>query len=590
MGHMSSLSRFRSCKNISDLAYLVGYRPKALSYILYKIPDKSKYVEFEIPKATKGVRKISAPISELKLVQSRLAHVLQDCLMEIEKGQANGENCILSHGFKRHLSIATNGSRHVDKKWVLNFDLKDFFPSINFGRVRGFFMKNKHFLLEEKAATVVAQLACHNNALPQGAPTSPVISNLVANHLDIRLSRVATKNRCTYTRYADDITFSTNKREFPKGVATDRDDGSPSGDWELSKKIRSEVKRSGFEVNPDKTRMLLRRSRQEVTGLVVNTKVNVNRELYKQVRAQLHSFIKDDVCYKKVKIGGVESEVVVSEAALQGMLSHIFWVKGAEFNYRRLNKPTGPQEPGFYREYRRFLDYKTFVASPQPVVLCEGVTDNIYIQCAIKRSKVARPKLQDAGSSSGLAIKLFQYPKIGSKLRVPSSVQHLNGGTGDLKELIYKYKIRTDALADRGFISPVILLVDNDQGARDGLWGAVKTASGAKKNVDGTKAFYHVTKNLYVIPTPKLTGGKDSMIEDFLPSSVVTQVLGEKKFNPDEKTFDKKKHYGKRILAEKVSKDQAGIDFASFSAILDVIEEVLDHYSALPRVQGRVKL
>jgi RNA-directed DNA polymerase len=590
MGRMSSLSKFKSCKNISDLALLVGYQPKKLSYILYKIPDESKYVEFEIPKATKGVRKISAPISELKLVQSRLAHVLQDCLMEIEKEQVSGENCIISHGFKRHLSISTNGSRHVNKKWVLNFDLKDFFPSINFGRVRGFFMKNKHFLLEEKAATIVAQLACHNNALPQGAPTSPVISNLIANHLDIRLSRVATKNRCTYTRYADDITFSTNKSDFPKGVAADRNDGSPSGDWELSKKIRSEVRRSGFEINPDKTRMLFRRSRQDVTGLIVNTKVNVKRELYRQVRAQLHSFIKDDVCSKKVKIGGVETEVVVSEAALQGMLSHIFWVKGAEFNYRRLNKSTGPQEPGFYREFRRFLDYKTFVASPQPVILCEGVTDNMYIQCAIKRSKVARPKLQDAGSSSGLAIKLFQYPKIGSKLRVPSSVQHLNGGAGDLKDLIYKYRLRTGDLAGRGFISPVILLVDNDQGPRNGLWGAVKKTSGAKKNVDGTKAFYHVTKNLYVIPTPKLAGGKDSMIEDFLPSSVVTQVLGGKEFNPDEKTFDKKKHYGKRILAEKVSKDQASIDFASFSAILDVIEKVLDHFSALPRVQGRVKL
>ncbi|MDA7425005.1 retron Ec67 family RNA-directed DNA polymerase/endonuclease [Thalassococcus lentus] len=587
---MSSLSRFRSCKNISDIALLIGYQPKKLSYILYKIPDATKYVEFEIQKSTKGVRKISAPIPELKLAQSRLAHVLQDCLMEIEKGQASGEICIISHGFKRHLSISTNGARHVDRKWVLNFDLKDFFPSINFGRVRGYFMKNKHFLLDEKAATIVAQLACHNGSLPQGAPTSPVISNLVANHLDIRLSRVATKSRCTYTRYADDITFSTNKSDFPKGVAADRNNGQPSGDWELSKKIRSEVKRSGFEVNSDKTRMLFRRSRQDVTGLVVNSKVNVKRELYKQVRAQVNKFVKDDVCFKKVKTGGVESEVAVSEAALQGMLSHIFWVKGAEYNYRRLNKPTGPEEPGFYREYRRFLDYKTFVASPQPVLLCEGVTDNIYIQCAIKRSKIARPKLQDAGSSSGLAIKLFQYPRIGSKLRIPSSVQHLNGGTGDLKELIYKYKARTTGLADRGFISPVILLVDNDQGSRDGLWGAVKTASGAKKNVDGTKRFYHVTKNLYVIPTPKLTGGKDSMIEDFLPSAVVSQVLRGKKFNPDEKTFDKKKHYGKRILAEKVSKDQASINFDSFSVILDTIEEVLDHFSALPRVQGRVML
>ena len=585
---MSSLSRLKSCENLSDLAHLVGYEPKKLSYILYKIPDVSKYSEFEIPKATKGVRKISAPIPELKLAQGRMARVLQECLTEIEKGEAHGENCILSHGFKRHLSISTNGARHVDRKWVLNFDLKDFFPSINFGRVRGFFMKNKHFLLEEKVATIVAQLACHNGSLPQGAPTSPVISNLVANHLDIRLSRIATKNRCTYTRYADDITFSTNKREFPESIAADRNADKSAGEWNLSKKIRTEVKRSGFEINPDKTRMQYRRSRQDVTGLIVNEKVNIKRELYKQVRAQVHSFIKSDTCSKKVKIGGVESEVEVSEAALQGFLSHIFWVKGAEFNYKRLNRPTGPKEPGFYKEYRRFLDYRTFVASSQPVLLCEGVTDNIYLRCAIKHSKVARPKLQDSGSSSGLAVKLFQYPKIGSKLRVPSSVQHLNGGTGDLKELIHKYKVRTDDLGKRGFISPVILLVDNDQGSRDGLWGAIKTASGSKKQVDGKERFYHVTRNLYVIPTPKLTGGKDSMIEDFLPSSIVSQILGGKTFNPDEKTFDEKKHYGKRILAEKVSKDQASINFDAFSPILDVVEEVLDHFSALPKTQGRV--
>lgn len=232
---MSSLSRLKSCKNLSDLAHLIGYEPKKLSYILYKIPDVSKHSEFEIPKATKGVRKISAPIPELKLAQGRMARVLQECLTEIEKGEAHGENCILSHGFKRHLSISTNGARHVGRKWVLNFDLKDFFPSINFGRVRGFFMKNKHFLLEEKVATIVAQLACHNGSLSQGAPTSPVISNLVANHLDIRLSKIATKNRCTYTRYADDITFSTNKREFPESIAADRNADKSAGEWNLSK-------------------------------------------------------------------------------------------------------------------------------------------------------------------------------------------------------------------------------------------------------------------------------------------------------------------------------------------------------------------
>lgn len=584
---MSSLSRLKACKNLSDVAHLVGYEPKKLSYIIYKIPDNCKYMEFEIPKATKGVRKISAPIPEIKLAQRRMSRVLQDCLVEIEKKQATGSSCILSHGFKRHLSISTNSIQHIDRKWVLNFDLKDFFPSINFGRVRGFFMKNKHFLLEQKVATIIAQLACHNGALPQGAPTSPVISNLLANHLDIRLSQLSSKSRCTYTRYADDITFSTNKSDFPAQIAVDRDSESSAGDWNLSKKIRSEVKRSGFEINPEKTRMQYRRSRQDVTGLVVNRKVNVKRELYRQVRAQVHTFIESDACSKKVEIGGVVTEVAVSEAALQGLLSHIFWVKGLEFDYKRLNKPAGLKEPGFYKEYRRFLDYQTFSASPQPVVLCEGVTDNIYLRCAIKRSKTARPKLQDGSNSSGLAVKLFQYPKIGSRLRIASAVQHLNGGTGDLKELIHKYKVRTESFAKRGFASPVILLVDNDEGSRDGLWGAIKIASGSAKKVDGTERFYHVTNNLYVVPTPKLSGGKDSMIEDFLPASVVSQLIGGKKFNPNEKAFDKKKHYGKRILAEKVSKDQAAIDFDGFSSILDIIEEVLDHFSAIPKTKGR---
>lgn len=584
---MSSLSKLKTCKNLSDLAHLVGYEPKKLSYVIYKIPEESKYFEFEIPKASIGVRKISAPLPELKLAQSRLSRVLQDCLIEIEKKQAAGENCILSHGFKRNLSISTNGSQHIDRKWILNFDLKDFFPSINFGRVRGFFMKNNHFLLEKKVATIIAQLACHNGTLPQGAPTSPVISNLIANHLDIRLSKAAKKNRCTYTRYADDITFSTNKRDFPTGIAIDRGNGASAGDWKLSKKVCTEVKRSGFDINPDKTRMQYRRSRQDVTGLVVNKKLNIKRELYKQVRAQVHTLIKRDTASKTVKIGGVNKEVSVSDAALQGLLSHIFWVKGAEYDYKRINQEAGPKEPGFYKEYRRFLDYKTFVASPQPVILCEGITDSIYLKCAIKRSKVSRPKLQDGSTSNGMSVKFFQYPKIGSKLRVANAVQHLNGGAGDLKQLIHKYNIRTRKLAARGFMSPVIILVDNDKGSRDGLWGAVKQASKEAKIVDGTERFYHVTKNLYVVPTPLLEGGKDSMIEDFLPSPVVSQVIGGKTFNPDEKTFDKNKHYGKRILAEKVSKDQEVIDFDGFSSILDSIEAVLDHFSALPKTAGR---
>ena len=100
---------------------------------------------------------------------------------------------------------------HVGSKYVLNIDLQDFFDSFNFGRVRGFFIKNRNFQLNPDVATVIAQIACYDNKLPQGSPCSPVITNLISHSLDIRLASLAKKYKCTYTRYADDITFSTRE-------------------------------------------------------------------------------------------------------------------------------------------------------------------------------------------------------------------------------------------------------------------------------------------------------------------------------------------------------------------------------------------
>ena len=108
---------------------------------------------------------------------------------------------------------------HKNKRHVFNVDLKDFFPSLNFGRVRGFFIKNAHFQLEPKVATVIAQIACHDNELPQGSPCSPIISNFIGHLLDVRMANLAKKTKCNYSRYADDLTFSTNWKEFPEKLA-----------------------------------------------------------------------------------------------------------------------------------------------------------------------------------------------------------------------------------------------------------------------------------------------------------------------------------------------------------------------------------
>src|SRR6266446_8198131 len=214
---MPRLATLKAATSLSDVAKLLDFKPKAVSYILYKHPEATKYKTFQIPKRNGGQRTIKAPVDALKLLQRRLSDLLQDCVDEINTAKQRKDRA--AHGFKRKRSIITNARQHRHRRWVFNLDLEDFFPSINFGRVRGFLLKNRDFELHEDVATVIAQIACHENALPQGSPCSPVISNLIAHILDVRLVHLAASARCVYSRYADDLTFSTNHRQFPPDIA-----------------------------------------------------------------------------------------------------------------------------------------------------------------------------------------------------------------------------------------------------------------------------------------------------------------------------------------------------------------------------------
>ena len=128
---MSRLADLKVATSISDLATLLGFKPKAISYLLYKQPPECKYTTFQIPKRSGGQRTIQAPVERLKLLQRRLSDLLQDCHDEINASAKRRDQ--IAHGFKRDRSIITNAEQHRNRRWVFNVDLKDFFPSIKFG-------------------------------------------------------------------------------------------------------------------------------------------------------------------------------------------------------------------------------------------------------------------------------------------------------------------------------------------------------------------------------------------------------------------------------------------------------------------------
>lgn len=266
---------FFNLSSARDVAFLLEIPYKRLAFHLYQTRDEDKYEIFHVKKRGGGERIIYAPSTAIKLIQRKLNDVLQN-VYHIKPPV---------HAYVRSRSILTNAKIHANKRWVFNIDLKDFFPSINFGRVRGMFHANPYNLPLE-VATVLAQICCAYNLLPQGAPTSPIVSNMLCGKLDSQLTQLAKINRCFYSRYADDITFSTSLKMFPtpisKFIAISK--------AEVGDELENIIVQNGFVINRDKVRLQPKYRRQEVTGLVVNEFPNIKRTYIKEVRAMLHSW------------------------------------------------------------------------------------------------------------------------------------------------------------------------------------------------------------------------------------------------------------------------------------------------------------
>ena len=261
-----------------EVAKLIGIELKELTYVLYKEKVENLYKTFAIPKKNGDFRIIQTPKDNLKWIQIKLS----DKLSEIHSDYLlkNNIKSIISHGFQKGKSIITNALVHQHKKYLLNIDIADYFLSFHFGRVQGYFHKSEEFNFSKEVSTIIAQLACYERKLPQGAPTSPIISNLIFNIVDMRILTLAKKYKLDYTRYADDMSFSTNNKAFKKDYLA------------FIQELKELLEKNGFEINQNKTRLEYYSSRQEVTGLTVNDKLNASRTFINNTRAMANQLYK----------------------------------------------------------------------------------------------------------------------------------------------------------------------------------------------------------------------------------------------------------------------------------------------------------
>lgn len=545
---------------------MLGFTPAGLAHTLYIAAASTRYETFDIPKSDGSARTIDAPLGAQRLAQTKLAELLQACRDEIA---AKTKRRPLSHAFRPGQSIITNASVHTGRRYVLNVDLEDFFPSFNFGRVRGFFIKDESFGLKPEVATVIAQIACWNNGLPQGGPSSPIISDLITHILDARLVRLAKNYGLAYSRYADDLTFSTNRKDFPPAVASVYALGENA--WAAGEELTHAIESRGFKINAAKTRLQFRTSRQTVTGLTVNRKVNVSQGYYRSVRAMCHSLFNVGSYRRRNPLTGA-GENVSSLDPIEGMLTHVHHVKRAADFDPVTGELKAEGAPGVRHLYDRFLFYKWFAAPRAPFILCEGSTDNGYLRLALRHIAALPPVLGTMTASGFVSgVRFFNYSNKTHRMT------DLRGGSENIAKLLRSYHATMARYRHRPMAHPVILVIDNDSGASS-VFGAARRHLATPPSLTTTAPFYFLGENLYLVKTPEPAGNGLSCIEDLFDAALRATVLDGKTFNPGNKpNYDIE--YDKQTFLEKVvSPNAATLNWTGFPPLLDRISLAIIDY------------
>lgn len=556
------------------LADLLGVPRNTISYLLYKIGIDNCYFSFSIPKRSGGERTICSPNKQLKALQRSLLFVLNNYYYN-EKGNRNPA----SFGFEKGKSFIQNADSHKYKRFILNLDIEDFFGSFNFGRVRGFFIVNRCFRLDPTVATTIAQITCCNGVLPQGAPTSPAITNMICQVLDYHLIKIARKYNLHYTRYADDMTFSTNDKRFPEHASS------------ALQKIEREIKNAGFSINVSKTRLMYCSSQQKVTGLVVNTPIiNVDKNYYKETRAMAHSLFSTG----EFKIRGEKGTV----NQLEGRFSYIYQL--IDYNVQKgrliLNRDSARIET-----IRQFLFYKLFFSLRKPLLISEGNTDPIYIKAALKNLYSAFPDLvkleggcyvyqlcflkrnrrfkEIFGVSDRGADALVSFYSKYCNMKEMSSQNGSNQMKGKEKDYISLFHNHFHI----PFSYPVILLFDNEvSNEKKPLGKFVNCLKLSKETIadELRKNGYfkiHNDCNIYCVATPLVREKTECEIEDLFDKETLEVKIKGKSFSRKPEPAGNES-FGKEEFAKYIYSNFQSIDFSNFKELFNSILSVIEDF------------
>lgn len=362
-----------------DVAEFLEVDRGELARWTFMLLDEKRYRRFEIAKRAGGRREIAAPRRPLKELQRQLAGHLQ--------GWYSPSDHVT--GYVRGRGPKPNAEPHRRQQWVLRVDLADFFPSIHLGRVRGMFMA-RPFGFGREAAAILAQLCCYRRALPQGAPTSPVISNIICRTMDREIAKLAASERCYFTRYADDLTFSTDRTSFPTSIAYL--EGAKAF---IGPNLERIIDEATFSVNQGKTRLVRRWQRQRVTGFIVNDRLNVSREYVREIRTLLY-------IWKRYGLSDAEASFIRAvepinrplgridfRASIRSRIQRVGDTKGwTDPVYRQLVDLLAPLDPGFVPIYERrqvqMPADRRKAARLQLRVCTEGPTDVAHLTAAMK--------------------------------------------------------------------------------------------------------------------------------------------------------------------------------------------------------------